>query len=156
MNFNCNCFNKKVSEVLRRHIKSPVGCPRWNFLQNQLTGLNCWQFFGKGALQDFWQGSENNSGYTNFFLSFLSLGMSHMSFCRYLLVEACHVERSQLTCRANQLTGFYMVQVFAGGIFEQTTVKFYSQEQRQKASFYFYTCPVLILVDCTLSACSCT
>ena len=41
----------------------------------------------------------------------------------------CSVEASQLICKATWLTGFCMVQVFAGGVSKQTIVQFYSWKQ---------------------------
>ena len=49
----------------------------------------------------------------------------------------CHVETSQLICKANRLTGPYMVRVFTGDISEQTKVQFHSRKQPAESVLLF-------------------
>ena len=90
-------------------------------------------FFGKCGVWDFWRGSEYDTGLTNNFL-FCTLACPikvclQIPFGRGL----CHAETNQLICKANRLTGFYMVRFFTGRISEQTTAQFYSWKQPTKS-----------------------
>ena len=64
----------------------------------------------------------------------------------------CRVETSQLICKANRLTGFYMVCLFAGGISKQTIIQFYYRKYPSKSFFYI----LIPWWDCRLSACDST
>ena len=106
-------------------------------LPTLMNGFKPLTVFSKWNCQGFLAGSRIRLWLNNNF-RFCSLAWSIIVYLQIPLGSSLFcVETSQFIWKANWLVGFYMVQVFAGGISEQNIVQFYSRKQPSQSVLSF-------------------
>ena len=103
------------------------------------------------------RGSECDSGFTSNLIFYILECLFKVCLQIPFGKSLCCVETCKLICNANELAGFYMVQVFVVGISEQTIVQLYSRKQpSQSALLFLYFLRFRSLWFCRLLSCSYT